>query len=142
MVHVNSYVPAPAPEIELDAELGLSMVTDVPPVCVHVPVPDVGVFADRFTASPTQSTWSVPALDVVGSAVFVIVTSSSLLHEAFDTVHLNTYVPVPALLKDEVGLELSEKLPDAGPETLVHSPDSPPPGVFPDSEKLVCAQRF
>jgi hypothetical protein len=53
-----------------------------------VPVP--GVFAASVNVPLLHCSWSVPATEVVGVALFVSTSSSKLTHEPFVIVHLKT----------------------------------------------------
>ena len=66
------------PRVPMNAELGLlAEVIDppVPEMMVHVPIPEVGVFAAKTAVFP-QTVWSEPAFAIVGVPVNVITTSS------------------------------------------------------------------
>ena len=75
MVHLNVVLaPAVNPLTELVLLDGLSAVP-VPDTVLQEPVPVVGLFADRFTASPSHTVWLVPADAVLGASSIVTLTA-------------------------------------------------------------------
>jgi hypothetical protein len=57
----------------------------------HAPVPTVGLLAANVAVDVAQIVWFVPAIDVVGAAVTVIVTlDADAVHGAFEIVQANT----------------------------------------------------
>lgn len=79
--------PGRSPFTWLVAEPGVTMVAPLAaPMIVHCPVPVIGVLPARLNVPLLQFSWSGPAVAIVGSALFVSVTSSKLEHEPFVTV--------------------------------------------------------
>lgn len=90
IVHRKVYV-FPATPLNAEVELeGVAIVPPVPLTILQLPVPIVGVFADKLTyVSPhvVASVLSAPALEVVGFLLKVIITSSVEMQGLFVMVH-------------------------------------------------------
>ena len=65
---MNVYTPGTVPLISVLGELGASMVTGAPEICVQVPIPTAGVFPFICTSEEQALLWFGPALEVVGDA--------------------------------------------------------------------------
>ena len=67
MVHANTLLPKPKPVMEVVGESEFVM-TPVPEISVHAPVPTVAVFAFiEVVGDEIQSVWLDPAFAIVGS---------------------------------------------------------------------------
>jgi hypothetical protein len=126
IVHVRMYVPAPPAGVKVATGLVVvvNCANDVlgPEVIVHAPVPTVGELAANVTAPPTQILCVLPANEVDGFRLNVIVTSEvEGVQGALLIVQRKTYV-VPAVpLNGDVGLAAFAKDPPV-PLTIVHAP--------------------
>lgn len=132
------------PAVPVNVEVGLVVFAKLPPVpltMLHTPVPIVGVLAAKVTCVKPQvaaPVWSGPALAAVGLRLNVILTSSVVLPQVFETVQRSTYV-VPAVPeKVEVALPVLLKLPPV-PLTIDQAP-VPVPGVLAASVTCVRPQ--
>ena len=72
IVHVNTFAPTPNP-VTPELKAPGVVIVPVPLVNVHTPVPTDGLFPCKVKVVP-QTLESVPATDVVGPPVFVMVT--------------------------------------------------------------------
>ena len=90
IVHLNvTLLPAVRPVTVLVADEGVVTVAPLAaPIMLQAPVPVTGTFPAKVKLPLLHCSWSAPAVEVVGSALFVNTTSSKLEHEPFDIVHL------------------------------------------------------
>ena len=133
IVHSNTFAPTPNPVTPLFGFDGV-VIVPLPLTNVQTPVPTIGVFPDNVADVP-QTVWFVPATDVVGPPVLVIVTC--VLDDAQGAlliVHSNTFAPTPNPVTVVFGFPGVVIVPL--PLTNVHTP-VPTDGVFPANVALV-----
>jgi hypothetical protein len=141
IVHRKVAVPGTAKPVTPDVgEPGLVIVA-VPETTVHNPVPVTGVLPAKVAVvTPQAGVISEPALAKVGSAVLLVINTSSVeaVQGALEIVHLKVLAPTPRAVSPEVGEEGVVIVP--APEINVHNP-VPDAGVFP-AKVAVVAQTF
>ncbi len=135
--------PAVSPVTVLPAEEGA--VTTAPfaaPTTLQAPVPTSGALATRVKLAALHSSWSAPAVAVVGNASLVSTTSSKVEHVPLAIVHLSvTLVPAFNPVTVVVGeLILVMTAPLAAP-WIVQVP-APGPAAFAASVKIDVLQKF
>ena len=102
IVQRKVFAPTPKPVIPEVGDDGV-VIVPVPVINVHAPVPIIGEFPAKV-AVVEQTVWSGPALDVVGTASLLIITSSvDIAHTPFVIVQRNVFAPTPKPVMPEVG---------------------------------------
>jgi hypothetical protein len=130
MVHLNRLAPVPRPVTSETGLFGFA-IEPLPLMRVHVPFPTRGVFPAKFV-EVAHIVWSGPALETVGTASRVIVTSSEEGgQKALVMVQRNTLGPIPRFETSELGERGFPNVP--APLMRVHWP-VPTEGIFPASE--------
>ena len=132
-------LPAAKPVIVVVALVGVVIVA-VPLTKLHKPVPVVGTFPANVKVLVLHNGMSVPALEVVGKALFVKTTlSNEVAQTPFDIVHLKVAV-VPAAKPVIVVVALVGVVMVAVPLIKLHKP-VPTVGTFPANVKVLVLDR-
>ena len=124
IVHVYTYVPTTdAVAVVVPEALSLKMVVPGPEVCVHSPVPDVGVLPPKEPVDNVPHSFSVALVTVavVGVVKKLIVSYAELgAHVPLEIVHLYIYVPSMDTLAEDVAEVALPKMVVPGPDIIVH----------------------
>ena len=119
IVHLNVLAPTPS-AVTPDVALPEVVIVAVPDTKVHAPVPVVGALPAKVVLV-AHIVWSTPALDVVGAADLVMITSSvDAVQGELLIVHLKVFAPTPNAVMADVGLVGVVNVAD--PVTTVHNP--------------------
>jgi hypothetical protein len=136
IVHLNvALEPTGTPVTPEFGKEGVVIVA-VPLTTLHTPIPTIGVLPARVKLPLPQLVWSVPALAVVGVALFVSTTSSvDGVQGLFEIVHLKVaLVPAGTPVTPEAGEDGVVIV--AVPLTTLHAP-VPTVAVLPASVKVL-----